>query len=76
MSDSHVNDATETTTHRSFCKNGCTLYPIFTASAGYDTEKVVRWCPNCGSVRVDFDYDGRINAGTVKRPKYKKVNNE
>ncbi len=27
------------------------------------SEAVVRWCPNCGAVVVDEDYDGRTNAG-------------
>jgi valyl-tRNA synthetase len=35
---------------------------------GGDMEsEVVRWCPICGSVVVDVDFDGRTNAGQVMK---------
>jgi len=27
--------------------------------------EVVRWCPICGAIVVDIDYDDRINAGGI-----------
>jgi hypothetical protein len=33
---------------------------------------VVRWCPNCGSIVVDKDYDGRSNPGHIMNMKFVK----
>jgi DNA-binding NarL/FixJ family response regulator len=30
---------------------------------GAGSDKVVRWCPKCGAVVIDEDYDGRIRPG-------------
>lgn len=42
---------------------------------GTDSEaNTVRWCPRCGAVVIDLDYDGRTNAGQVMKmrvPTYK-----
>lgn len=32
--------------------------------------KVVRWCPECGAIVVDADYDGRTNAGYYRKLQY------
>ena len=38
------------------------------AEYGSDMEsKVVRWCPICGSVVVDVDYDNRLKPGGVMK---------
>ena len=38
---------------------------------GDDNESdVIRWCPNCGSVVIDKDYDGRTNPGQVMGMKF------
>lgn len=41
-----------------------------------DVYQVVRWCPDCGSVVVDMDVDGRVHPGKVmplKSPTYKRT---
>lgn len=30
---------------------------------GYDVERVVRWCPTCGSVVIDAEIDNRTDPG-------------
>lgn len=54
------------------CKAG--IHPLVTIySDGGDKESTeVRWCPTCGSVVVDEDFDGRTNPGALlpmRRPK-------
>lgn len=53
------------------------LDEIFRApdGAGWNTESVVKWCPECGAVVVDTELDGRVVPGNVARmrfPTYKK----
>ena len=46
------------------CKKG--LHPLKTIlriPQAFDTERVVRWCPECGAIVVDMDYDGRTKPG-------------
>ena len=40
---------------------------------GYGGEEVVRWCPECGSVVVDVDVDGRTMAGKIMKMKSPQV---
>jgi len=42
-----------------------TLVDIYTASHGYDTEAVIRWCYKCGAIVVDIDFDGRTQPGAI-----------
>lgn len=28
-----------------------------------ESEEVARWCPDCGAIVVDLDYDGRTQSG-------------
>jgi hypothetical protein len=48
------------------CRKG--LHPLETImSNGCDMESVtVRWCPICGSISVDQDFDGRTNPGAIR----------
>lgn len=55
------------------------LIVISSSNEGYDSEKVTRWCPDCGGIVVDLDYDGRTNAGyymKMRFPTILKNNNE
>lgn len=46
------------------CKKGKHPYKIIQSmSVGHDEEAVVRWCPKCGAITVDMDYDNRRYAG-------------
>ncbi len=39
-----------------------------------DESHVVRWCPDCGSIVVDFEMDGRVAPGgmmPLRSPTYK-----
>jgi hypothetical protein len=51
------------------CKKGeHLLEKIF--ESGSDMEStVVRWCPVCGSITVDTDYDGRTKPGDIMKMK-------
>lgn len=45
------------------CKEG--LHPlkeILTVEGAF-TDRVVRWCPECGAIVIDMDLDGRIYPG-------------
>lgn len=35
-----------------------------------DEAAVVRWCPQCGAVVVDTDFDGRTNPGAIMKMKF------
>ena len=52
------------------CKNGLHPFIVISSSTWGDESKVVRWCPECGAVVVDLDYDGRTNAGYYKKLQY------
>lgn len=47
-------------THSTLCP-GVDLVEIVREAGASD--KVVRWCPSCGAVVVDEDYDGRVRPG-------------
>lgn len=56
------------------CKEGLHPFKVITSnSCGYDTEEVVRWCPKCGAVVVDMDFDNRTNPGYYKRIEYPEI---
>ena len=46
------------------------LQVILCLDAGCNSDYVVRWCGQCGSVVVDRDFDGRTNAGQFVKMKY------
>lgn len=35
-----------------------------------DKQNVVRWCPDCGAVVVDSEFDGRIDPGRVMKMRF------
>ena len=37
------------------------------------SEKVVRWCVDCGSITIDIDYDGRTQPGRIMRMRSPKI---
>ena len=43
---------------------------------GYGGEEVVRWCPECGSVVVDVDVDGRTMAGKQMKMRVPRIAKE
>lgn len=56
------------------CKEGLHPFKVITRnSQGYDTEEVVRWCPKCGAVVIDMDYDNRTNPGYYKKIQYPEI---
>ena len=56
------------------CKLGLHPFKAVTSFAiGIDEEKVVRWCPECGAIVVDCDYDGRTNPGYFREMEYPKI---
>lgn len=56
------------------CENGQhNLLEIFRSLHSWDgTEKVVRWCDNCGAVVVDIDVDNRISPGAGQKMMFPK----
>lgn len=34
---------------------------------------VVRWCQDCGGIRIDTDFDGRTNQGQVMKMKFPEI---
>ena len=56
------------------CEKG--LHPlkvIHVQNKGYDTELVVRWCPKCGAIVVDMDYDNRTKPGYYQELSYPEI---
>lgn len=45
------------------------LKVIYISGQHHESE-VVRWCKDCGAVVVDLDYDGRTNAGAVRKMQF------
>ncbi len=55
------------------CKKGLHPFKVI-ARFGYGDEiKVVRWCPECGAVVVDMDYDNRTHPGYYKKLQYPNI---
>ena len=57
------------------CKKGIHPFKVIARFElfGYDESKVVRWCPECGAVVVDMDYDERTNPGYYKKLQYPNI---
>lgn len=55
------------TSHEQFC--GRQLEEIY-RHAGAASDAVVSWCPWCGAVVVDEEYDGRVNPGKYGRMRF------
>lgn len=56
------------------CKEG--LHPfkeISRTGLSFDRDEVVRWCPKCGAVVVDMDYDNRTSPGYYKKIEYPEI---
>lgn len=49
------------------CKEG--LHPLKEISRNSDgfVDRVTRWCPNCGAIVIDMEYDGRVYPGHYKK---------
>lgn len=48
-------------THQEQC--GDSLIRVYSHTVAFDKENVIRWCPKCGAVVGDIDYDGRTQPG-------------
>lgn len=46
------------------------LIEIYRAGFDGDIQHVVRWCPECGSVVVDSELDGRVQPGAFMLMKH------
>lgn len=56
------------------CKTG--FHPfikIASITIGIDEEKVVRWCPECGAIVVDLDYDNKTKPGYYRKLQYPNI---
>jgi hypothetical protein len=51
------------------CANGKHPLIIIYSNSNACSAEVVRWCPDCGAVVVDEDYDGRTNPGSIMKMK-------
>lgn len=45
---------------------------VVSEEPGAASDKVVRWCPNCGAVVVDEDFEGRILPGRYTKMRFPK----
>ena len=52
------------------------LEKIFTFSKNRDEDVAVNWCPECGAVVVDIEFDGRISPGAVVKMKVPRIAKE
>jgi len=52
------------------------LEEIFSAHVTGSVYNTVRWCPLCGAVVVDQDFDGRTNAGKIMEMKTPQIAEE
>lgn len=55
------------------CKKGLHPFKVVANFKWGDEEKVVRWCPECGAVVVDMDYDNRTYAGYYNKLQYPNI---
>jgi hypothetical protein len=39
------------------------LIEVLSSNLGFDEYAVARWCPNCGAIVVDSDFDNRTSPG-------------
>lgn len=51
------------------CKEGLhPLVEIHREDLGYDAcDRVIRWCPICGSIVIDREFDGRLQPGYFQK---------
>lgn len=58
------------------CKEG--LHPLIEISRTSDgfTDRVIRWCPDCGAVVIDMECDGRVYAGRYRKMTIPKISRE
>lgn len=61
-----------------FAKCDKELHPFIMISSHRlnDALKVVRWCPACGCIVVDLDYDGKANPGYYRKIEYPQITEE
>lgn len=56
------------------CREGLHPFKVITrTSLSFNREEVVRWCPKCGAVVVDMDFDNRTNPGYYKKIEYPEI---
>lgn len=55
------------------CRKGLHPLKVIASFECGDEAKVVRWCPECGAVVVDLDYDDRTNPGYYKKLQYPNI---
>jgi hypothetical protein len=58
-------------THTELCGEASLV--VITTEVGASSNKVVRWCPNCGAVVVDEDHNGRVIFGAYKEMQFPKM---
>ena len=52
------------------CKTGFHSFDSIYSSGNEMEELVVRWCRDCGCIRIDTDCDGRIHAQDIMQTKF------
>lgn len=55
------------------CKTGQHPFIVISKTEASLAYKVVRWCPECGAIVVDADYDNRTNAGYYRELQYPEI---
>jgi hypothetical protein len=43
---------------------------VYSTSEGCGVEIVVRWCPKCGGIVIDRDFDNRTNPGAIMKASF------
>lgn len=55
------------------CQKGLHRFKIITKRDFGDEELAVRWCPQCGAIVVDREFDGRLDPGYYQKLKYPEI---
>ena len=55
------------------CRKGLHPFKIIACFGYGDETQVVRWCPECGAIVVDMDFDGRTNPGYYRELEYPNI---
>ena len=56
------------------CRDGIHKFvKVMSISVGFDEEKAVRWCYECGAIVIDHDIDGRIIPGHYSKLMYPNI---
>lgn len=58
------------------CDKGLHPFIVISSHRLKDDLKVVRWCPVCGCIVVDLDYDGKTNPGYYRKIEYPQITKE